>query len=626
MDENEKKLNDNQSFDNDVNQEIDDNLEEKNGVKYETNDNWNFEAEAPTLSDDVFENADYIENQAKESEIKEFVSDYVPADNSKSNQIVINKEPLKFIPLALFVAVIIVVISVLGVRYYTVPNGKEGDLMNPASVVAVVDDTKVSIGLYNLYFSRVVNEYETYSSYYGIDTTADYSTQFTTDENGNKVSWLELFQRQAFDDARKYCALEKAAKENGITLTEKQKKSIDDRVESYKTAASEENVALDDYIADVFGEYTTEESIRTYFERFYLSTTYLGKYTLDFNPTDDEINEFYEANKKDYYQISFSFLGFNYDTTSDETKAESEKIIKDYMSKITDRQSMIDLVPEVYKDYIQQEVETYMQYDSTLSEEDATKQAVANYEASIDYTLNSGNMPFSDEINNWLLDENEPEGTVKYDINEDTGYAYIILKTQQPVHTSDEIYSVRHILVMPETDREDAEQDENGNTVYNDEEWAAAEKKAQSIYDEYNNGEKSEKAFAALAEKYSDDTASTSAGLAELYGGLCENISLGAMVSEFEEWSTADSNKYGDTGIVKSQYGYHIMFFMYDKPDYEARLITDFRSEKLQNYIDSSDTKYNDAVIKKANDNFLAEKKAANDAASSTDGNSQTYY
>ena len=34
------------------------------------------------------------------------------------------------------------------------------------------------------------------------------------------------------------------------------------------------------------------------------------------------------------------------------------------------------------------------------------------------------------------------------------------------------------------------------------------------------------------------------------------------MVAEFENWALKDGRKYGDVGIVETQFGYHIMYFI----------------------------------------------------------------
>ena len=62
--------------------------------------------------------------------------------------------------------------------------------------------------------------------------------------------------------------------------------------------------------------------------------------------------------------------------------------------------------------------------------------------------------------------------------------------------------------------------------------------------------------FAVLAGQHSDDP-----GSAE-NGGLYESIYPGQMVQPFEDWCFDESRQPGDTGIVKTEYGYHIMYFV----------------------------------------------------------------
>jgi hypothetical protein len=113
------------------------------------------------------------------------------------------------------------------------------------------------------------------------------------------------------------------------------------------------------------------------------------------------------------------------------------------------------------------------------------------------------------------------------------------------------VVDVRHILISPHG----GTTDENGATTYSDDEWTAAEKKAQQVLDLWNDGAKDEDFFAQLAELHTEDP-----GSAE-NGGLYENVKTGDMKEEFDAWCFDASRKYGDTGIVKTTYGYHVMFF-----------------------------------------------------------------
>ena len=123
--------------------------------------------------------------------------------------------------------------------------------------------------------------------------------------------------------------------------------------------------------------------------------------------------------------------------------------------------------------------------------------------------------------------------------------------TQSGIQKIDKnVVDVRHILVEVEKTT-----DEEGNEVATDEAWAAAEAEANEIYNAWLSGEATEDSFAALATERTDD-----AGSAET-GGLYEDVHPGQMVEEFDAWCFDDSRQVGDTAIVKTTFGYHIMFF-----------------------------------------------------------------
>lgn len=107
--------------------------------------------------------------------------------------------------------------------------------------------------------------------------------------------------------------------------------------------------------------------------------------------------------------------------------------------------------------------------------------------------------------------------------------------------------NVRHILIQPEGKNDDG--------TYTDEAWAAAEKKANDLLTEWKNGEHTEESFAFMAAENSADP-----GSAE-NGGLYEDVYPGQMVDAFDAWCFDASRQPGDTGIVKTDYGYHIMYF-----------------------------------------------------------------
>lgn len=617
----EKDLNENEEKLTDVNNDsVDSGLEEKDGVKYETSDNWEFDAKAPTLDENlVMENQDYSISFDKVSEPKPTQA----LDNPNDNKIVINKEPLKFIPLAIFLAAVIAVVATFGVRYYTVPNGKEGKYMNPASVVATVDGQKISIGMYDYYYASIVSYYEQYASYgyYSLDTTKDYSKQYTTDDDGNKISWQKFFETEALKEVEQITTYYSKALEEGVTLTSAQKKTIDKQISTLKDSASQNDVSLDQYIKANFGTYCSEDTIRIMLEQYYLSANYKGKFKSEAKVTDNDVDKYYNDHKNDYKKIEFYYIASPYDATDDNSKNESIKTAEKIMAKMKDKKSVIALVPEVYSSYIDSQVKSSMEQDSTLTEKKAREEAVKSYESNVVTTVSGSDSPFDDKMNTWLFSDDTKVGSKKYYIDENAKYIYIVLKTSKASVEEDETYTVRHILVAPESGS-NSSSSTSEKAEYTDEQWAAAKKKADSILAKFNKTDKSEYEFAKLAEQYSTDSASTSSGSNDSFGGLYESVTLGQMVPDFEKWSIDDSRKYGDTGIVKSDYGYHIMFFINDCPEYQSKIIAQIKSDRLSNMIDKAEIKVHENAIKKAVDKEKAAKEAAAESATASPSNS----
>lgn len=617
----EKDLNENEEKLTDVNNDsVDFGLEEKDGVKYETSDNWEFDAKAPTLDENlVMENQDYSISFDKVSEPKPTQA----LDNPNDNQIVINKEPLKFIPLAIFLAAVIAVVATFGVRYYTVPNGKEGKYMNPASVVATVDGQKISIGMYDYYYASIVSYYEQYASYgyYSLDTTKDYSKQYTTDDDGNKISWQKFFETEALKEVEQITTYYSKALEEGVTLTSAQKKTIEKQISTLKDSASQNDVSLDQYIKANFGTYCSEDTIRIMLEQYYLSANYKGKFKCETKVTDNDVDKYYNDHKNDYKKIEFYYIASPYDATDDNSKNESIKTAEKIMAKMKDKKSVVALVPEVYSSYIDSQVKSSMEQDSKLTEKKAREEAIKSYESNVVTTVSGSESPFDDKMNTWLFSDDTKVGSKKYYIDESAGYIYIVLKTSKASVEENETYTVRHILVAPESGS-NSSSSTSEKTEYTDEQWAAAKKKADNILAKFNKTDKSEYEFAKLAEQYSTDSASTSSGSNDSFGGLYESVTLGQMVPDFEKWSIDDSRKYGDTGIVKSDYGYHIMFFINDCPEYQSKIIAQIKSDRLSNMIDKAEIKVHENAIKKAVDKEKAAKESAAESATASSSNS----
>ena len=144
---------------------------------------------------------------------------------------------------------------------------------------------------------------------------------------------------------------------------------------------------------------------------------------------------------------------------------------------------------------------------------------------------------------------------------------------------SGDYVDVRHVLFTPKG----GTTDETGATTYSDAEWAACEEEAQNILNAWTKGNCDEESFAVMANAYSADPGSNT------NGGLYENVYLGQMVEEFENWCFDESRKPGHYGMVKTSYGYHLMYFVDRSPIWEnyaeQDLISQKSTEMMQNLI-----------------------------------------
>lgn len=127
------------------------------------------------------------------------------------------------------------------------------------------------------------------------------------------------------------------------------------------------------------------------------------------------------------------------------------------------------------------------------------------------------------------------------------------LKEEGITKDAGEVKDVRHILIAVKGGTED----EDGEVTYSEEEWETCRKEAQKVLDEWLAGEATEESFTDLAYEYSEDTGSNA------NGGLYQNLDAeSGFVQEFIDWYMDESRKPGDYGLIRTSYGYHVMYFV----------------------------------------------------------------
>ena len=116
--------------------------------------------------------------------------------------------------------------------------------------------------------------------------------------------------------------------------------------------------------------------------------------------------------------------------------------------------------------------------------------------------------------------------------------------------TRDETYvNLRQILLLPDN----ATIAEDGTVTAGDEDWERCRKNAEALLTKWSRN-KTEAYFSELAFANSRDTGSS------VNGGLYSNLSKGQLIQDLDLWCFDQSRQGGDTVIIRSKLGYHILY------------------------------------------------------------------
>ncbi len=440
--------------------------------------------------------------------------------------------------------------------------------LKPSFTALEIGGTKISAAQFNYYYSVAFNDIANQASqleqYYGsnvwgFDSSLPPDEQESTekDEDGNPLMWSEVIKERAITIAQQSIGYYNEAKAAGITLTEDQEAEITETIETYRTEAANNNYTLNAYLKLYFGAGFNERVFKKQLEIEMLADNFTTEKMeeIENSITDSEIEKEYKANKKDYdytdiryYTISFKKLtakdGESEDALNKRQKEANDKLIADakaIIAKATDEATLIE------------EIKAY-----NKSENDTTKKAIAA-------TYSSLKSSVTEKGADWAYAADRKAGDMT--VISDDNAAYILLSLK-PAYTSNSV-SVRHCLVSF-----DAEDTNNVTETEKKEAFKKADKLRKDLGDKIT-----EEAFSKMATANTDDEASASTG------GLYENIRISdSYVESFEEWSFDPARKAGDTGIVETEYGYHIMYFVSDNTDdvdWKSAIKSTKSSEKL---------------------------------------------
>ena len=471
-------------------------------------------------------------------------------------QIAEQKEAKKIKLYSIIFAVVLVAMVVVAIVVGVNRSIEASGVHEKNTVAATVGEHQISNAELSYYYIDYVNNYaNTYGSYlslFGIDPSVALDKQVIDEETGE--TWADNFISEAASSVQTIYALADAAEAEGFTLPQEQQDQVDimsNNLDSYASIYGYSNT--DAFLKAQYGNGASKEGYMEYYQRNLLASAYQTNHQENLTYTDDQIREADNADPVKY--SSYSFAQYHIPVSKFLTGGTTDESGNTTYTA-EEREAAIAAAKIAIAPLTDSEINTV----DALNEAIAAMEINAGTEASSTVYTDQASTGINSYLSGWVTAENrepgdvtciEIPGTVKDENGEDletiTAF-YVVLFTGKNDNEV-ELVNVRHILVSFEGDAQ-----EDG--TYSEEVKEAARASAEEILNEWKSGDATEDSFAALANEKSTDTGSNT------NGGLYEDVYPGQMVTAFNDWCFDSARKSGDTGIVETTYGYHVLYYV----------------------------------------------------------------
>ena len=378
--------------------------------------------------------------------------------------------------------------------------------------------------------------YSNYASNYAFDSTSSVKAQVYDEATGQ--SWYDFLMESATETV----ALAAKAQSEGFTLSEESRSQMNSSLAQLSSSwISYGYSSQDAFIRANFGAHMTYNRLKELVELEYLASEYVSAQLEAMEHPDADYDAYYQEHIDELDTITYTQFAFQamVPTTDDQGNA----------IELTDAEKAEQLEQlKTEQKALAEEIKAKLESGSD-PEALADEYAGVLYSSSVSRASTGANVSYS-SYGDWLLDSARKAGDITLSERDSgTAYYYYVAVFEGRARDEEPTNDVRHIRVRA------------GSAVSTEEptqeEFDAAEEKAQSILDEWKAGDATEESFIALVSANSDDTGSAQSG------GLISNItSTSSYVETFRDWATDPARKEGDAELVKSEYGWHIMYYV----------------------------------------------------------------
>ena len=346
------------------------------------------------------------------------------------------------------------------------------------------------------------------------------------------MTWHDYFLDEALDNMRVIQAALKAAEAEGFQYPAGVQAQYDDNMDALKAVAAASGISVSQYLKGNFGAGVTEKVYGEQLMRVLRYSAYADAYQDSLTYSDSELEDAYGADRNTYDHVSYEVVSFSgaAESTTDDEGNTVEPTEEEAAAALEAAQDLAQTVLDGFQDG--------GDLEELANENDGT------YSKNENGTYSAGSV-----MSEWLYDSARKSGDASTLADGTVQYVVVFhdrFRDENPT------IDIRHILV-PLGSGSIAE----GEEGYEDEQAqlkADAHAKAEELLAQWQSGEATEDSFAALALKESTDGS-------KYDGGLYTEVYQGRMVTEFNDWCFDTARQSGDTGVVDTQYGSHVMYF-----------------------------------------------------------------
>lgn len=409
-----------------------------------------------------------------------------------------------------------------------------------------VNDTKYSIAEYN-YF-RKLKEIE-YESYFG--DLEGMSDLITTD----------IIKDATIKEMAKSTMYYDAAIKAGYDLPDDMKADIEANYAALGDYASMMGMTIDSYAAQTYGKGVDAKSFKEFATKNALSKSYQEYMYTSFEFTEEELAEGYVPAEDDlfgYYLYSF----YNSAQEDEENAGEiTKKLAEEFASKVTGIESFQKLC-----------VEYSVDYNKIMYSRDSEAAFVNNAGESVNETYRD-----------WVTDEARKEGDIEVFTDKVGSYVVYFVNRNTNDYTP---VSVRMALFDVDVVYSDYEDEAEYIKAY-DEDLKAVTKSAESVIEQWKDGEMTEESFAKLADTYNISNVTAD-------GGLMEIVIKDAYDSAVDDWCYDPARQPGDVGVVTTASSAYALYYIgeYDQTYKQYTVDRDLRAEKFDAWEEDNLAKY----------------------------------